>query len=736
MRLFSRSLIAPMIVFLGALALRIADPSPIVALRNLVFDHFQRWAPRPYQDAGIRIVDIDDESLARMGQWPWPRTEIAVLLDRLHGLGAAAVVLDIIFAESDRTSPKNILPIWRQSATSPLPPDLAKALPDHDEVLAQQIASAPTVLGIVLVNEGGTRPRPLWGLAAAGADVGPALVTFNGALENLPVLETHAAGLGVLNAVPDRDGVIRTAPLLFALNDGGKYPALSVEALRVASRASTYLVQGAGASGFSAFGQNVGMNGIRVGAVSIPTDAKGRIAIYDTGPEPGRTIPAWQVLAGKVDPSAVADRVVFVGTSAVGLGDLRVTPLRPLVPGIEVHAQIAEQIRLGIFLQRPNWITGAELCWMTAMFALLLWSLGRAGPIWAALFGSAAVSVSMGLSWVAFRRFGLLIDPVYPALAAVALYLTQSLRQFIRTENDRRYLKGAFGRYISPALLDQLAQDSSRLRLGGEMREMTIMFCDIRGFTSLAETMDAEALTHFVNGFFTPMTECVLGCQGTIDKYIGDCLMAFWNAPLPEPRHAEFAVRAALDMANTLGPLNSQWRSEAEAAGREFSPIGIGIGIATGPCCVGNLGSEQRFDYSVLGDDVNLASRLEGQTKVYHLPIVISEATQAKIPEFATLELDLLRVKGKQRPSRIFTVLGDEKVAAENWFVALASEHRAMLEEFRSRKWEEAATRVDRLLSIAPESVRDFYRFYGARIEQYSTTAPLEWDGVVVAENK
>jgi len=725
-----------MAVFIGALGLRIVDPSPIEALRNLVFDSFERWAPRPYQDAGVRIVDIDDESLARIGQWPWPRTETARLLDRLHSLGAAVVALDIILAESDRTSPKNILPIWQQSATRPLPSDLTTALPDHDELLAAQIADMPTVLGVVLLNRSGTHPRPLWGLATAGADVSASLVTFDGAVENLPVLERKAAGLGVLNSDPDRDGVIRNVPLLFGLTDGSKYPALSAEALRVASRASTYLVQGAGASGFSAFGQNVGMNGLRIGALSIPTDAKGRIAIYDTGPEPRRTIPAWQVLAGGVDSREVADKIIFVGTSAAGLGDLRVTPLRPLVPGIEVHAQIAEQIRLGTYLQRPNWITGAELSWMSVMFVLLLWALNRVGPSWAAAIGVVAGTVAAASSWLAFRRFGLLIDPVYPAAGALVLYLTQSLRQFIRTEGDRRYLKGAFGRYISPALLDQLAADSSRLRLGGEMREMSIMFCDIRGFTSLAETMDAHALTRFVNSFFTPMTDRVLAHRGTIDKYIGDCIMAFWNAPLPEPKHAEYAVRAALDMFAALAALNIKWRDEAQAAGRKFSPIGIGIGIASGRCCVGNLGSEQRFDYSVLGDDVNLASRLEAQTKIYHLPIIISEATQAQIPQFATIELDLLRVKGRTQPSRIFAVLGDEMTAAKSWFTALAPDHRAMLEEFRARKWPEAAKRVDRLASIAPESVRGLYRLYAARIEQFSATASAEWDGVIVAESK
>jgi adenylate cyclase len=307
----------------------------------------------------------------------------------------------------------------------------------------------------------------------------------------------------------------------------------------------------------------------------------------------------------------------------------------------------------------------------------------------------------------------------------------------MRTERDRAYLKSAFGRYVSPALLDQLTKDSSRLRLGGEMREMSILFCDIRGFTSLAETMDAEALTHFVNSFLTPMTEIILRRQGTIDKYIGDCIMAFWNAPLLQPQHAEFAVRAALDMIGELVRLNSIWHAEAEAAGRPFGGIGVGIGIATGTCCVGNLGSEQRFDYSVLGDDVNLASRLEGQTKFYGLAVIVSEATLGLLPRFAALELDLLHVKGKSQARRIFAVLGDEETAGQGWFATLAADHQAMLTAFRAQRWSEAASLVESCAARAPAEANDLYRLYAARIELFRVEPPSEdWDGAMVAESK
>ena len=731
-----RSSLAWTAALLAALALRIADPQPIEALRNGVFDQFQRWQPRLYHDAGVRVVDLDDESLRKIGQWPWPRTEVAELLRRLQEAGAAAVALDIVFAEADRTSPKSIVPIWQRTTGTAIPAVLADNLPDHDSLLARQIARGGTVLGVVLVNDGGTIPRARWGLASAGADVSHALVTFRGAIENLPELQASAAGLGALNSDADRDGVIRNVPLFFSLGEDGKYPALSAEALRVALRASTYLIQGSAGTGLLKAGPSAGMNGLRLANLTIPTDARGRIAAYDSGPAARRTIPAWRVLQDEFDAAEVAGTIVFIGTSAAGLSDLRVTPLRTAVPGVEIHAQIVEQIVLGAFLTRPNWITGVELTWMVILSVLLLLCLKRVGPAWAAVFGIAAIVLAGFISWLAFRQLGLLIDPVYPALVALATYLFQSLRHYIKTEGDRRHLRDAFGRYVSPALLEQISLDASRLRLGGEMREMSIMFCDIRGFTTLAESMDAQALTSFVHSFFTPMSRCVLERRGTIDKYIGDCIMSFWNAPLPEPKHAELAVRAALDMTAAIIELNRTWRAEADAAGRPFSPVGIGIGIATGQCCVGNHGSEQRFDYSVLGDTVNLASRLEAQTKAYHVPLVISEATHAQLAGFATLEIDLLRVKGKTQPSRVYTVLGDERVAAEPWFGALADEHRAMLEDYRAQRWDDVSRRIDELYGMAPESTRGLYLLYAERIETLSLTVPAGWDGIFIAETK
>ena len=265
----------------------------------------------------------------------------------------------------------------------------------------------------------------------------------------------------------------------------------------------------------------------------------------------------------------------------------------------------------------------------------------------------------IGVSWYAFDAFGWLVDPIYPAIALTAIYLAGTLFVFLRTERERNRVRHAFSHYMAPALVERLADDPSRLKLGGETRDMTLLFSDVRGFTTISEGLDAEELTRFLNSLFTPLSNIILDEQGTIDKFMGDAVMAFWNAPLDDSAHPSHACSAALRMMNEMESLNARWREEAEAKGRNFKPVRLGIGLNTGICCVGNLGSETRFDYSVIGDNVNVASRLEGQSKTYDVGTVVGESTTARAPDFAFLELDLLKVKGKTEATRIFALLGD-----------------------------------------------------------------------------
>jgi adenylate cyclase len=369
-------------------------------------------------------------------------------------------------------------------------------------------------------------------------------------------------------------------------------------------------------------------------------------------------------------------------------------------------------------------------------FGLLL-LLPRVGPRWTALLGAAAVAPAIGGSWYAYAEYNWLIDPVFPSLIGVLVYLASSTVMFVRTESERRQVRHAFGRYLAPAVIEQLAEHPERLTLGGEMREMTLMFSDVRSFTTISEGLDAHGLTSFLNHYLTPMTDAILSHRGTVDKYMADGIMAFWNAPLDDPAHAEHACLAALAMRSQLARLNDGWRAEAATEGRPFREVRAGIGLNTGECVVGNLGSDQRFDYSVLGDAANVASRLEGQTKTYLVDIIIGEQTAEQAPQFAMLELDLIQVYGKTKPVRIFFLFGDESVAATDAFASLASPHGSMIAAYRTRQWAEALALLEVCRNQAPEILRGFYTLYEERIANLQAfPPPPAWDGVFEALTK
>ena len=371
------------------------------------------------------------------------------------------------------------------------------------------------------------------------------------------------------------------------------------------------------------------------------------------------------------------------------------------------------------------------------MGLILIVLIKRFNAIAGALLGLAAMATALWLSWYAFDRWHLLFDPIYPSLAALAVYLAGSIINFAKTEADKRQVRGAFSRYLSPALVEQLAANPDRLRLGGEMREMTLLFCDIRGFTTISEQFDPPGLTRFINAFLTPMTETILANGGTIDKYIGDCIMAFWNAPLDVPEHAACGCRAALRMVERLKTLNEQLRREAQAQNRKYLPINIGAGLNSGPVCVGNMGSDMRFDYSVLGDAVNLASRLEGQSKTYGADIVIGENTEAAIRgSFATLELDQIKVKGKHISVCIHALLGEKPMLESAQFQGQAVRHQSMLKTYRAQNWDECERLCNELKAELPQ-IAGLYALYLERVVNFRTHPPGgDWDGVYVATSK
>ena len=399
-----------------------------------------------------------------------------------------------------------------------------------------------------------------------------------------------------------------------------------------------------------------------------------------------------------------------------------------------------EQILDQDFIRRPDWAVGAEIIYMLIIGLALVFLLPRIGALACAFAGSAVVAGALGFSWYAYDAQRLIFDAVYPSVAVLGVYLSSSLINVMRTEAEKRQVRGAFSQYLSPALVEQLAQHPDRLQLGGETREMTFLFCDVRGFTAISEMYKAnpQGLTLLINRFLTPLTDTILAREGTIDKYMGDCIMAFWNAPLDVSSHADHACASAMAMFEELEDLNDERRGEAAAAGEDFLPLNIGIGINTGECVVGNMGSKQRFDYSVLGDAVNLASRLEGQSKTYGVGTVVGPETAEQVDgRFATLELDLIAVKGKEEAVQIFALLGDASYAASHEFNALREVHDQMINTYRAQDWGRAETLLQQCRACTNGKLDELYMLYEQRIAEYRADPPgSEWDGVYIATSK
>ncbi len=721
-----------------AVVLRAADPAPVAQLRALVFDMFQRTDPRIYDpDTPVRIVDIDEESIAKIGQWPWSRTVIAQLVEQLTAMGAVVIAFDVVFSEPDRTSPENALKYLPATPEAQKLIDVAKTLPSYDKILAESVANAPVVIGLVLNNQKQTgMPADKAAFAHAGDDPREFVPSFEGSVRNLEGFEKAAIGMGSLNWTPDIDQTIRRVPLLFRVGDR-LFPSLSVDALRVAQQASTYIVKSSNASGEQAYGEKTGLVSLKIGGVVVPTDGEGQIWLKFTKHEPRRFIPVWKVLTNAVDASEVAGRIIVIGTSAAGLFDLRTTPLDTSVPGVEIHAQALEQIVSGEFLIRPDYALALEITYMVIVGAVLALLILWVGAEWSAALGMAAIGSIMFASWYLFTNQRLLLDPLYPSLVAATIYTFGTLSVYLRSESERRQVRSAFSRYMSPDLVAKLANDPGQLVLGGENRDMTLMFCDIREFTKLSEGLEPGELTGLVNRFLTPMTDIILREQGTIDKYMGDCIMAFWNAPLDDPNHARHACLASIDMMVALEELNDSFKREAEDAGREHIPIRVGIGISTGECCVGNMGSEQRFDYSVIGDNVNVASRLEGQSLAYGVTVVVNESTKGTMSDFAFVELDLVNVKGKEQAVRVFTIIGTAEKAASVEFQELTRHHTDMLTAYRERRWDDAQESLEICRGYGEDVLIRLYEIYEERFTVYKETPPPEdWDGAYVALTK
>lgn len=722
----------------------------LTRLEYLAYDARVRLTMPDTVDSRVVVVDIDEPSIQRIGQWPWSRDKLGRMVDQLfERYGVRVVGFDMVFPEADAQARLALDLLDRIAETLPAaPPGPASAAGpagaapppfealrrqfNFDERFAASLENRATVLGLVFKRAGqgtadelGVLPPPVLGPEADTA--GLRFIQAGGYTGNLPVLQRAAAAGGFFdNPVLSEDGVFRRVPLLQAY-EGAVYQSLALALFRA--------IHGWPAVKFRFYSDdparwdNLDLEYVEVGPARIPVDED--VAVYV--PYRGRMysfpyVSAADVIEGTASAELLRGAIVLVGTTAPGLFDLRVTPVGEAYAGVEVHANVLSGLLDDRIKHHPEYVRGMHFTMLLLVALLLTWVFARASILFSSLVAALTLAALTGFN-LAMWEYGNFIVPLASPLAfTLLLFGAHMVYGYFIESRGKRQLSGLFGQYIPPSLVEEMARDPGSYSLQGESREMTVLFADVRDFTSVSESLSPTELTRLMNEYLTAMTGVIHEQRGTIDKYIGDAVMAFWGAPLADPDHAQHAVQAALGMTRTAARLRQDFKA------RGWPELHIGVGLNTGTMNVGNMGSEFRMAYTVMGDAVNLGSRLEGLTKQYGVAVIASETTREQAPDIQFLELDRVRVKGKEKPVAIFEPLGPRTaIGAEH--KALIARHKQALLLYRQQKWDAAEREFFALQQAQPG--RRLYALYLARIQHYRQQPPgPDWDGVTVYTTK
>ena len=690
------------------------------------------------------IAAIDEKSLSELGRWPWPRTTIARLADKLKGYGVKAVGFDIIFSEPDQNSSLSaIVDLTREVKKIGIKDkrvqgllDKKKLAADTDASLAKAVKRAKNItLGYFFLksskeaehigekeieaaaeNIANSRYQMIQGETSDESALSN--VTAYSAVTNLKLLSDAAENSGYFNAFPDSDGTIRWSPLVMRFQDNYYLP-LSL------SLVVQYLDWPMVTLNMAKFG----IEGIKIGDIDIPTDETGRMLINYYGP--GRTFPHYSIsdiIKGRLPPDAFKDKIVIVGATAIGIYDLRVTPYSNAYPGVEIHATAIDNILHGNFLHRSSGTSLLDICAIVFFGLLIGIVVPRVKAVQGMVLSLLILIAFVLINTFIFSRYNLWLNVIYPALTMMTIYLGITVYRYITEEREKKKIRGAFQYYLTASVINEMLKDPSKLKLGGDKKDLTVLFSDIRGFTTISEKMTPEALVHLLNEYLTEMTNLVFKYDGLLDKYMGDAIMAVFGAPLDQPDHAARACRTALGMMEELKKLQKKWADEGRPV------FDIGIGINSGDMVVGNMGSDMRFDYTVMGDMVNLGSRLEGINKEYGTNIVISEYTYAVVKDaLFCRELDSVRVKGKKLPVKIYELLG-EKQDAEKWEKAVSLFEEG-LSKYKQGLWDEAIAAFRKVIEVRQDDAPA--KLYIDRCEELKKNPPEgPWDGVFTMTRK
>jgi adenylate cyclase len=705
MHLSLRAIAALLMLLTGGLGLVVvlADPLALQTLRHQGFDQYQRWQPRVVQAAPVRIIDIDEASLDRIGQWPWPRTRLASLVERLGEQGVAAIGFDVVFAEPDRTSPQRVSGDWPLTPTARAE---LQRLPDNDAAFAEAIAKQDVVLGFAARSEATAdahadahadvkSPEPRYRYVWMGEPDAGILNTIGGAVRPLAPLEMAASGVGVLSFVPDADGVVRRVPMVMSLQ-GQPAPSLSAELLRVAQGTPNYILQRAG-------GGAPALEALRIGALTVPTTARGEMWIHYTPAQPQRYVPAWRVLNGTADPALLEGHIVVIGSSAPGLLDLRFNPLGQLMPGVETHAQAMEQALTGQHLARPSWAMAAEALLVTAGCVLLVAVGAFVGSLRAATAYLVLVAALLWGGWWAFSTHRVLLDTFTPAIAWTLAYGLASVCRHFRSELQHRWVRQAFSRYVSPNRVAHLMQNPEQLELGGKRQECSFIFTDLAGFTPLMESIDPADAVQLLNRYLEEMISIAFRYQGTLDRIMGDSLAIMFSAPVEQADHAQRALDCAMEMHRFATGYTRQQQARGMAFGHTR------FGIHSGEVIVGNFGGKALFDYRALGDPVNTAARLESVNKHLGTWVCVSEATLSACAPRMARPVGRLVLKGKTEALQVFEPLDE---VPEGY--APLPLYRSALDALRAGDVAQALERFEHLRRAYPDD--PLVNLHGARL--------------------
>jgi adenylate cyclase len=709
-------------------------------LENWTYDTRLNFTRLDTTDERVVIVDIDETSLAEVGRWPWGRNKLAIIVDKLFdGYQAKVVGFDIVFAEKDESSGLEQFELLANSRLKNNPEyqqafqELRPALM-HDEIFADSLVGRNVVMGYYFktsLQEGeagttGMLPPPLMKMDMQWSERLP-INRASGYAGNLDILQAAASSGGYFdNPFVDADGVFRRVPLVQAY-EGYLYASLALATTQsyLDANGIELAVESQGSKGGKEY---YALETINLLQFRIPVDANGAVFVPYRGRQGSfHYVPAYKVLDGSADPALLKDKIVLIGTSAPGLLDLRSTPVQNIYPGVEVHANIISGILDNRIKHKPAWTVGYEFVLLVVIAVCMAFLLPLVPPLIAALATLGFSALIMAGTFIAWED-NLILPLASPMLLIVLIFMLHMTYGFFIESRGKRQLANLFGHYIPPELVDEMSESPQEFSLDGENREMTVLFSDVRGFTTISEGMGPKQLTQLMNALLTPMTRVIHKNRGTIDKYMGDAIMSFWGAPLADNEHARHALYAAMEMMDELKIMQADFRQ------RGWPEVNIGIGLNTGNMNVGNMGSEFRMAYTVLGDAVNLGSRLEGLTKEYGVNIIVSESTKAEIPEFLFRDLDLVRVKGKQEPVAIFEPVG-HKNDVEKEITEELSAYRKALVNFRAQSWDKAELDFFNLNRAYPH--RYLYELYLKRIEVYRKEPPGEdWDGVFTHTSK